>query len=623
MIPKPSPLTIFRAALAFTFVLLSAFPLPALAQINSEIASCAELRDDATQTQTEICSAHVGCRMVLAVHTTCVKAKQFIQNLKEKIGEGVDGWFGKRKEVTPDTMFEASVTPKGRLLDSLPESKDRIEKIRENIKATPAESEPAFKGKTASGAELLYYGKLKDGLPEGFGTAILSNGEIRRGSFVAGSLTGDADVLTADRARFAAEYRGGALEGSGAASTEAGDIITGRWRANALGEGKWVRPDGSRFEGAFSGARNARLEGKEYDRDGMLREEGRFADGALSVGRRYDRDGRVTEVDRPREREQAEALARQADERRERGANAERQAAAQRRSDLEIQAAHAFRASLDSLNPGQLFARADELFSGGDKAAARQALRALIARFPDHALAEKAAQQMASELTQASAASRQATVSSASPIRSRQSVCVRNRSKLNDALTSAGNLMSGATGDGFIVKSVQLEMRILQPCISSDAEARSDYESLQSRLNEAAAICRNPPYPTACQQWGSAPAQNQRWFAFFESEANKALSDPAYSEEKGGRALQGAAMSKRDSCSQSEHELEAELSRKIAAIPQNDNVRKLATVRSVTLQLSQIWLACDASKAQAYAKTASDVLNTCRGIAANSAMCER
>jgi len=50
--------------------------------------------------------------------------------------------------------------------------------------------------------------------------------------------------------------------------------------------------------------------------------------------------------------------------------------------------------SLETMSVGALFAAADEMASKGDKPGARAALRALLRRFPDHALAATAAQQL-------------------------------------------------------------------------------------------------------------------------------------------------------------------------------------------------------------------------------------
>jgi hypothetical protein len=53
------------------------------------------------------------------------------------------------------------------------------------------------------------------------------------------------------------------------------------------------------------------------------------------------------------------------------------------------------RAEIATLNPGQLFVKANELASSGDSAKAQEVRNALISRFPNHALAAQAAAQMA------------------------------------------------------------------------------------------------------------------------------------------------------------------------------------------------------------------------------------
>lgn len=70
------------------------------------------------------------------------------------------------------------------------------------------------------------------------------------------------------------------------------------------------------------------------------------------------------------------------------------QAAAKASAEL-AGAEKSFRDSISKMNAGQLFAKADELSSQGDKAKAREVLRTLVSRFPDHPLAATAAQQMA------------------------------------------------------------------------------------------------------------------------------------------------------------------------------------------------------------------------------------
>lgn len=77
-------------------------------------------------------------------------------------------------------------------------------------------------------------------------------------------------------------------------------------------------------------------------------------------------------------------------ERMKREADGQRAAAQAEAARIEQQ----FRTSLQTMNPGQLFAKADELNAKGDRARAREALRALVSRFPDHPLALTAARQM-------------------------------------------------------------------------------------------------------------------------------------------------------------------------------------------------------------------------------------
>ncbi len=85
------------------------------------------------------------------------------------------------------------------------------------------------------------------------------------------------------------------------------------------------------------------------------------------------------------------------------------QAEVQRKRDEAARAEQQFRASLQTMNPGQLFAKADELSAQGDSARAREVQRALMSRFPNHSLAATAASQMAGESSTSSATSSNAT----------------------------------------------------------------------------------------------------------------------------------------------------------------------------------------------------------------------
>src|SRR5688572_23533602 len=89
------------------------------------------------------------------------------------------------------------------------------------------------------------------------------------------------------------------------------------------------------------------------------------------------------------ERRKAAALAAQQEIARKRDADL-----AKERAQAE-QAARAFKAKLATLNAGQLYVLGDELKTAGKTADARDAFRALITRFPDHALASNAATALA------------------------------------------------------------------------------------------------------------------------------------------------------------------------------------------------------------------------------------
>ncbi len=73
----------------------------------------------------------------------------------------------------------------------------------------------------------------------------------------------------------------------------------------------------------------------------------------------------------------------------------QRQREEQQKKDQATADAAKLRAEIAKMNAGQLFAKADELSSSGDSVKAREVLRSLVSRFPDHALAAQAAAQMA------------------------------------------------------------------------------------------------------------------------------------------------------------------------------------------------------------------------------------
>jgi len=114
---------------------------------------------------------------------------------------------------------------------------------------------------------------------------------------------------------------------------------------------------------------------------------------AVEAEAQAKRDAAEAEVQAKRKAVEAEAEARR------KAAQAElvAQAEAQRKREEAARAEQQLRTSLQTLNPGQLFARADELNAQGDSARAREVQRALIGRFPNHPLAATTARQMVGE----------------------------------------------------------------------------------------------------------------------------------------------------------------------------------------------------------------------------------
>jgi hypothetical protein len=170
------------------------------------------------------------------------------------------------------------------------------------------------------------------------------------------------------------------------AGSKAGD------QADKSSEGSLKYPDGKTFVG-FLSATGQPLSGRLYNGEGALIEQGEYARNELIVGHRFDSNGQVQDrVDRLAE----QRLSAQ----REREAAVKVAAEQAQRAQQEAQQ-KAFRDSLQKMNAGQLYAKADELATAGETQRSREVLRALISRFPDHALAVEAAKQMSNTTAQA------------------------------------------------------------------------------------------------------------------------------------------------------------------------------------------------------------------------------
>ena len=386
-------------------------PTAAHSQVNPEIANCSELKDEATITQADLCSAHIGCRFVLGVQKTCARAKSYLERLRTAIGEGTPtlfGLLGNRKEVTPDAIFTAALGADNMAQQRNLAGSTKFQQQAQDVSARVREvgNSSALTGRAPSGTDWVYYGQASGGKASGTGSFIYSTGEIQRGQFKNDSLDGPSEVLFANGTRFVGAINEDSGRREGLQVDEAGFVRDGARYSDGTFIGVMTRPDGSKFRGTID--KTVLKEGRDYRPDGSLNEEGRYEGGKLSVGTRYDAAGVATAVNLPAEREAAKRAA--AAEQQQRKQDEE-----QRKREAAAQAEQQFRASLQTMNPGQLFAKADELNAQGDRNRSREVLRTLVSRFPDHALAATAARQLSGETGASPAPSGTPTTNTAAP----------------------------------------------------------------------------------------------------------------------------------------------------------------------------------------------------------------
>lgn len=363
---------------------------------NPQLDCDADITDPDQKWTAELCSAHAGCKLVFAIQKGCVKTKRFLTGLRDAIGEGTKSLFGYRKEITPDAVFEASLSDNLKAGSAKPEIAENAKIIKEKVRSA---GNTELSGQGTNGTTWKYYGDVVDGKATGVGTQIYSNGHIWRGGFVAGRSEGLAETVMPETNRRVGYFKEGRQNLEGALLTETGALFAGHYKEGLIVEGKLVLPGGARFEGTF--AEGNPDVGKRYRANNTLESEGKYEKSTLVDGKSYDSSGKVTAVTILRDREAkvaADIAAANDRVRREREQEiASRAAADKQKADAMARDEQQFQASLNSLNVGQLFAKADEFKSQGDSAKSRDALRALIARFPNHALATTAAQQLSSQ----------------------------------------------------------------------------------------------------------------------------------------------------------------------------------------------------------------------------------
>jgi hypothetical protein len=395
------------------------------AQANPEVSNCEEIKDEATQTQKGFCEAHIGCRLVYGIQAGCTNAKSFLNRLGDAIKRpppaddmnepkqtsvfdnltsGVKKFFGGKKDdnpIEPRHVFEAA-TP---VVASERESKDtEWQQAAQRIRSQTAKAERnEVKGQDSDGRAWVYIGDTRFGQPQGWGTKFYNDGTVQQGQFEQGQIKGAGDSLDKDGRRRTGNFESGQIEGKGfdinaAGESYKGDMVAGRRQ----GQGTLIQADGSRTEASWN-ADQINGAGIKYRPDGTIAERGLYRAGSMATGQRFDSAGQAIAANTSNIYDQAQntAQAQQVKERQIAEAKREqeeRDKAAQKAiEDRRLAQEQAYRNSLNTMNAGQLFAKADELSSSGDNAKAQEVRRALVSRFPNHPLATQVAAQMSGE----------------------------------------------------------------------------------------------------------------------------------------------------------------------------------------------------------------------------------
>lgn len=380
-----------RSAAQVLLVAALAAVVPAShAQAPNEWANCQEVTDPDVMDRMELCAAHAGCKLVLKVHKTCTAVRSFADRLGQSIGQGVKTLFGYRKEIQPDNLWEALQTDNTRQLDELPVVKETATRIRDGLGSAKTEIQT---GTNSRGLEYAILGpKAEPGAAERWAMSLDASGEIQRGQYLNGRLhMGDVIRLSesGEASRVVGSFSNGSLIGRGAQVNTAGTVSDGLYNQGSLTQGTRRYKTGEREEGSFDKVGNTTelIQGSKYGRDGSLVERGVFRGGQLHAGERYANGQVVATVDGDRElRERAQA--RQAAELQRQGEEKARRDAEAARRERE------FQQDLQRMNAGELYALADQLREQREADKARQTLRALVARFPNHPLASAAASEM-------------------------------------------------------------------------------------------------------------------------------------------------------------------------------------------------------------------------------------
>jgi hypothetical protein len=464
-----------------------------MAQLSPEVAKCGELQTDGAKFQMELCSAHLGCRMVLGIQNTCAKAEKFIAKLSTAVGEGVKTLFGYRKEVTSDHVFEASLSERQRAVERDSSWREKLEPIRNVTKQVKEDIK-------ANGDAMVSVGELnQQGFVKVNGTQFIKSPNSLFISRVVGAddnyagTKKDTIDLIGDTREVVAyssfdERRGNTLYANG--SEYRGDSLMKNGQYIRNGRGTLIATDGRQMEGIF--VNDGFSEGTIRRRDGTLAAKGKWdSAGNLAQGQIFDETGIVVTRSVDAEGDRAKAAALVAERKRQ----SDRESDAKRLADEE-KSINQFRDSLNKLNAGQLFAKADEFSTSGDKVKAREVLRTFLSRFPDHPLATTAAQQMSSMAGQASP--NNASGSTSGSRATSGASCTSALNRLQAKFNQLESNISNRTNDRVMMQQLWAQQKFRSLARSYPGCTASERDNVDSGISQNQQVCRSGGYSGDC-----------------------------------------------------------------------------------------------------------------------------
>lgn len=120
------------------------------------------------------------------------------------------------------------------------------------------------------------------------------------------------------------------------------------------------------------------------------------------------------------------------------------------------------------------------------------------------------------------------------------SVCIRNAQKIQDEITRSGLRHYAAIYDLWVIPLNETYVRLYASCAAFDPRAAQMQKRASDYVADIRRHCAGQPASHDCLQWGSSYQEaNRRYYALWEQEARKALSDPNYSASLGPAAGPG------------------------------------------------------------------------------------